>query len=82
MGLKTTLNEKKTDKNINFMKKIKFISKPTNTEKVIMGGKVGECVFAVCQNVKETNDAIRWCNQHKVGDKFDCNAYTLEIIEE
>lgn len=65
------------------MKKIKFINKQVNnTEKVIMGGKVGECVFAVCQNVKETNDAIRWCNTHKVGDKFDCDAYTLEIIEE
>ena len=64
------------------MKKIKFINKQVdNTEKVIIGGKVGECVFAVCQNVKETNDAICWCNTHKVGDKLDCDSYTLEIIE-
>lgn len=64
------------------MKKVRFLNKQTNTEKEVLVGKVGECVFAVCQNVKETNDAIRWCNTHKVGDKFDCDAYTLEIIEE
>ena len=64
------------------MKKVIILNKKTNTEKTVMVGKVGECVFAVCQNVKETNDAIRWCNQHKVGDKFDGDAYTLEIIEE
>ena len=63
------------------MKKIKFISKTTNTEKVVMVGNVGQYVFACVNNVKETNDAIRWCNTHKVGDKFDCDAYTLEIIE-
>ena len=63
------------------MKKIKFISKPTNTEKVIMGGNVGQYVFACVNNVKETNDAIRWCNSHKVGDKFDCNEYSMEIVE-
>ena len=64
------------------MKKIKFISKTTNTEKVVMVGNVGKYVFACVNNVKETNDAIRWCNQHKVGDIFDCDSYTLEIIEE
>lgn len=64
------------------MKKIKFINKQVNnTEKVIMGGNVGQYVFACVNNVKEMNDAIRWCNTHKVGDKFDCDAYTLEIIE-
>lgn len=63
------------------MKKIKFQNKQTNTEKVVLVGKVGESVFAVCQNVKETNDAIRWCNQHKVGDRFDCDLYSLEIVE-
>ena len=63
------------------MKKVRFLNKQTNTEKEVLVGKVGECVFAVCQNVKETNDAIRWCNQHKEGDKFDCNLYAMEIVE-
>lgn len=64
------------------MKKIKFISKTTNTEKVITVGNVGQYVFACVNNVKETNDAIRWCNQHTTGDVFECDEYTLEIIEE
>lgn len=65
------------------MKKVNFVNKQmNNTEKVVMVGKVGECVFAVCQNVKETNDAIRWCNKHKVGEVFDCDLYSMEIVEE
>lgn len=65
------------------MKKIKFINKQVdNTEKVITVGNVDQYVFACVNNVKETNDAIRWCNTHKVGDKFDCTEYTLEIIDE
>ena len=64
------------------MKKIKFINKQVNnTEKVIMAGNVGQYVFACVNNVKETNDAIRWCNQHKVGDKFDFDEYFLELVE-
>lgn len=65
------------------MKKIKFIKRQANnySEKVIMIGKVGESVFAVCQNVKETNDAIRWCNTHKLGDRFERNDYSMEIVE-
>lgn len=63
------------------MKKVKFTNKAKNESKVYLVGKVGECVFAVCQNVKETNDAIRWCNQHKEGDKFDCDLYAMEIVE-
>ena len=64
------------------MKKIKFINKQVNnTEKVIMAGNVGQYVFACVNNVKETNDAIRWCNSHKVGDKFDCDDYSMEIVE-
>ena len=62
------------------MKKIKFISKPTNTEKVIMGGNVGQYVFACVNNVKETNDAIRWCNSHNVGDKFACHESSMETV--
>lgn len=64
------------------MKKVRFLNKANNESKVYLVGNVGQYVFACVNNVKETNDAIRWCNTHKVGDKFDCNAYTLEIIEE
>lgn len=63
------------------MKKVKVTIKETNKTHDCLFGNVGEKVFAACNNVKETNDAIRWCNTHKVGDKFDCDAYTLEIIE-
>lgn len=63
------------------MKKVKFTNKTKNESKVYLVGNVGQYVFACVNNVKETNDAIRWCNTHKVGDKFDCDAYTLEIIE-
>jgi hypothetical protein len=63
------------------MRKIRFTNKETGATKDVISGNVGENVFVVTQNVKETNDAIRWCNTHKVGDKFDCDAYTLEIIE-
>ena len=63
------------------MKKVIFTIKANNASKEVMVGKVGECVFAVCQNVKETNDAIRWCNQHKDGDVFDCDLYAMEIVE-
>lgn len=46
-----------------------------------MVGHVGEKVFVICQNVKETNDAIKWCNNHKLGDKFDGDDYSMEIVE-
>ena len=64
------------------MKKVMFLNKAKNESKVYLVGNVGQYVFACVNNVKETNDAIRWCNQHNVGDRFDCDAYTLEIIEE
>ena len=64
------------------MKKVKFLNKAKNESNVYLVGNVGQYVFACVNNVKETNDAIRWCNQHKVGDIFDCDSYTLEIIEE
>jgi hypothetical protein len=63
------------------MKKVRFTNKAKNESNVYLVGNVGERVFPIVNNVKETNDAIRWCNTHKVGDKFDCDAYTLEIIE-
>jgi hypothetical protein len=64
------------------MKKVRFTNKAKNESKVYLVGNVGERVFPIVNNVKETNDAIRWCNQHKVGDKFDCDEYTLELVEE
>ena len=64
------------------MKKVRFTNKEKNESKVYLVGNIGQYVFACVNNVKETNDAIRWCNTHKVGDKFDCDEYTLEIIEE
>ena len=63
------------------MKKVRFLNKTKNESKVYLVGNVGQYVFACVNNVKETNDAIRWCNTHKVGDKFDCDSYTLEIID-
>ena len=64
------------------MKKVKFTNKAKNESKVYLVGNVGQYVFACVNNVKETNDAIRWCNTHKVGDKFDKNLYSIEIISE
>ena len=64
------------------MKKVRFLNKEKNESKVYLVGNVGQYVFSCVNNVKETNEAIRWCNTHKVGDKFDCDEYTLEIIEE
>ena len=63
------------------MKKVKFTNKVKNESKVYLVGNVGQYVFACVNNVKETNESIRWCNTHKVGDKLDCDLYTLEIIE-
>lgn len=64
------------------MKQIKFLNKTNNKEELILTGKVGERVFPIVNNVKETNDAIRWCNTHNVGDVFDCNEYCMEIVKE
>lgn len=63
------------------MKKIRFVNKQMNTTNDVWVGQIGEKVFAVCQNVKETNDAIKWCNNHKLGDKFDGDDYSIEIVE-
>lgn len=64
------------------MKKVRFLNKAKNESNVYLVGNVGQYVFACVNNVKETNESIRWCNTQKVGDKLDCDLYTLEIIEE
>lgn len=63
-------------------KKVIFNNKIDGNECNMLVGKVGEHVFALTKSVKETNDAIRWCSTHKVGDKFDCNDYSIEIVED
>lgn len=63
------------------MKKIKFLNKMTDIEKEILVGEVGENVYAICKDVNEVNDAIRWCNLHNVGDKFECESYSMEITK-
>lgn len=63
------------------MKKVKFINKKENVTKECSIGQIGENVFALLQNVKETNDAIRWCNTHKVGDVREHDDYKIEIME-
>lgn len=64
------------------MKQVKFTNKVKNTEEIMMVGKVGENVFPLVNNVKETNDAIRWCNTHNIGDIYDCDEYGIEIIRD
>lgn len=64
------------------MRKVRFTNKAKNESKVYLVGNVGQYVFACVNNVKETNDAIRWCNTHKVGDKLDKNLYSMEIVED
>ena len=63
------------------MKKVKFINKKENVTKECRMGQIGEMVFALVCNVKEMNDAIRWCNTHKNGDSFECDDYKIEIME-
>ena len=63
------------------MKKVKFTNKEKNESKVYLVGNVGQYVFACVNNVKETNDAVRWCNTHNIGDVFECDAYRMEIIK-
>lgn len=63
-------------------KKVIFNNKIDGKRFDIMVGNVGEHVFAITKNVKEMNDAIRWCNYHKAGDVFDCEKYSIEIVNE
>lgn len=62
------------------MKQVKFTNKINGKEETMLAGKVGEKVFAMTNNVRETNDAIRWCNTHDVGDELEWDIYKIEII--
>ena len=63
------------------MKKARFTNKEKNEVQNCLLGNVGERVFALVNNVKETNDAIRWCNTHKAGEVFECDEYRIELFE-
>lgn len=61
------------------MKKVIFTNKKTNAVTDCRIGNIGELVFAITHDVNEMNDAIRWCNKHHVGDKFECDEYCIEL---
>lgn len=63
------------------MKKLRFTNKKENVTKECRMGQIGEMVFALVCNVKETNEAIRWCNTHKAGDVLERDDYKIEIGE-
>ena len=63
------------------MKKLRFTNKKENVTKECRMGQIGEMVFALVCNVKETNEAIRWCNTHKAGDVLERDDYKIEILE-
>lgn len=63
------------------MKKLRFTNKKENVTKECRMGQIGETVFALVCNVKETNEAIRWCNTHKAGDVLERDDYKIEILE-
>ena len=63
------------------MKKCLFTNKTTNQTTMCMVGNIGELVYAITHDVNEMNDAIRWCNKHKVGEKFECDEYRIELYE-
>ena len=63
------------------MKKVIFTNKKENTVNEYTIGQIGEKVFALVYNVKETNDAIRCCNTHKGGDVREHEDYTIELKE-
>ena len=63
------------------MKKCLFTNKATNQTTECMVGNIGELVFAITHDVNEMNDAIRWCNKHHAGDVFNCDNYTIKLVE-
>lgn len=63
------------------MKRVYFTNKKTNATNDCRVGNIGELIFAITHNVNEMNDAIRWCNKHHVGDKFECDKYRIELVE-
>lgn len=60
---------------------IKFTDKVENKEMELLIGSIGQHIYRLTNKVSETNDAIRWCNSHKVGDTFDCEIYSMTIKE-
>lgn len=62
-------------------KKIRFTNKGGLDVMTRIGG-LGQYVFGATGSVNETNDAIRWCNKHGVGERFECDEYVIEIIGE
>ena len=63
-------------------KKVIFKNMVDGNESNILVGKVGMYVYALTKSVKEMNDAIRWCNNHKEGDVFECDKYRIELTNE
>ena len=63
-------------------KKVIFNNKVDGEKFNMRVGKVGEHVFALTKSVNEMNDAIRWFNNHKDGDVFECEKYRMELINE
>ena len=68
--LKTTVMGKKT---------VKFTDLASGESVEVLSGAIGKHVFGVTKSVNEMNSAVRWCNNHGLGEKFECSAYTLEI---
>lgn len=62
------------------MKQVVFFEKENNIEKKVFISDIGELVYRYVKDVKKTNNAIRWCNIHNVGDVFDCESYSLKIV--
>lgn len=64
------------------MKEVLFTNKVNGESKSVMLGGLGGLVFGLTKSVYETNDAIRWCNNHKKGDRFACDSYEIKIVNE
>ena len=62
------------------IKVLNFTNKGTKKTKEIHVGSVGAYVYELTKDVKAVNEAIRWCNKHDIGERFDCDAYSIEIM--
>lgn len=60
-------------------KTVKFTDLASGESVEVLSGAIGKHVFGVTKSVNEMNSAVRWCNNHGLGEKFECSAYTLEI---
>ena len=63
-------------------KKVIFNNKVDGKVINLLVGNLGEYIYALTKNVKEMNDAIRWCNFHNVGDVFECDKYRIELTND